>query len=288
MQIVGYTDSLGIVLSSGGTRSAWAVGALYGLYKEHGIDFSKVRAIAAISGGEAAGIFASTGHFKEMLDWAEKFDDPRFISWGRWRTGPIMDINYLVDGIFKKQVPYLAAEERKAHANYFLAATRFPEGTRHWFTRESGESLWDELRAGKTMSGVSAWWVDIGGIRYADGVFSTTIQDCVDKVIAEGAQRVIVIDNATYSRIPALTRFFLEWRVRNAPEYIRAAVRRYCERKKVPLKPRPGIAICRTEHLATRNGLVRAATYSKKSIHQGYEAAKRLQLPVETVSEPAL
>ncbi|MDO8514220.1 MAG: hypothetical protein Q7S50_01615 [bacterium] len=284
MRTFNDTASLGIVLSDGGTRSSWAVGVLYGLYKEHGIDFSKVRALAAISGGEAAGIFATTGHFKEMLDWAEKFDDPRFISWGRWRKGPIMDINFLVDGIFKKQAPLLELEERKANVNYFLAATRFPEDVRHWFTRDSGESLWEELRAGKTMSGVSDWWVDIDGIRYADGCFSTTLEDCIDKVVEEGAQRVIVIDNASYGHSSALVRSFLRWRVRKAPEYIRSAVEDFCNKDEQPVKSRPGIVVCRSKRLATRHALVRAARYNNKSIEQGYAAAARLQLPTETIS----
>ena len=47
-----------------------------------------------------------------------------------------MDINFLVDGIFKKQAPHLEEEVSRMPTKRFVAGTRFPDNSVHWFHRE--------------------------------------------------------------------------------------------------------------------------------------------------------
>ena len=125
--------SYGIVLSGGGTRSAYAVGALKRLH-ERGIRKPKV--LVAISGGAAPGEFYLAGRFDDMYAWAKKFDDPRFISWKRLWHGPVMDTDDLVDRILRGQAPKLELELSFVDTKRFTAVTKLPKGEQCWLSEE--------------------------------------------------------------------------------------------------------------------------------------------------------
>ena len=189
-----------------------------------------------------------------------------------------MDIDFLIDGILAIQAPDLTQEVAKAKTKYFIAATRFPETLPHWFSNTSTEPLSEQLRATKTASGVSAEFVSIDNIQYADGSFSISIQDCVSKARVEGAEKVILIDNATCGKISRPIRTLLEYRVRNAPAYVKAAVKSFCERIVHPLEQQPDLYICRGGNLPTRHPLVRKFCSNRATIEQGYADMARLDL----------
>lgn len=265
--------SYGIVLSGGGTRSAYAVGALKALAEIHGLVAPKV--LVAISGGAAAGMFYLAGRFQDMYDWAWRFDDSRFISWSRFGRGPIMDVDFLVDGILSRQAPNLEQELVRVPTKRFVAATRFPDNTRHWF---NGEPMFEQLRATKTMPGVSRAGVNIGGVLYADGCLSTSVQDCVVKAFDEGAERAIVIDNGSSGRLSLITRAILRFGCRNAPQPVRTSIEQFCEKETTLLQPDERVFVCRSEKLPSRHGIVRAKHLSQATIEQGYADAARLCL----------
>ena len=187
-----------------GTRSAYAVGALRALAEIHHVKAPKV--LVAMSGGAAAGTFYLAGRFNEMYDWARLFDDSRFISWKRLGRGPVMDINFLVDQILRRQAPSLQRELADVPTKCCIAATKFPEGTLHWF---EDEPLFEQLRATKAFPGIGGTVVKIGGSYYADGCLTASVEDCVEKAFKEGADTVVVIDNTSYDAIPAAVRTIL-------------------------------------------------------------------------------
>jgi predicted patatin/cPLA2 family phospholipase len=269
--------SVWLALSSGGTRGSFAVGVLRFIAEVRKIPISKFGGIVACSGNAGPAVFGLAGRFNDMYDWARLFDDPQFISWMRMGKGAMMDINVLVDKIFRLQAPDLAHEVEATPTPYFLAGTRFPDLSRHWFSRTSGEPLFEQLRATKTMSGVCDYWVDIGGIRYGDGRFSTSNEDLVEKAFAEGAKHVILIDNETSGRPSAFTRKLLRWRTRNAPRYIKEAIERFCAEENRPFVPTPQVQVCRAEGLPTKHGLVRRHSTNRASIEQGYADAARIK-----------
>ena len=270
------SSSLGIVLSGGGTRSAYAVGALRALAEIHHVRAPKV--LVAMSGGAAAGLFYLAGRFKEMYDWARLFDDSRFISWKRLGRGPVMDINFLVDHILSVQAPTLQREIVGISTRYFIAATKFPEKSLHWF---DDEPLFEQLRATKTFPGISGSVVQIHGSYYADGCLVTSIKDCVEKAFSEGSDRVIVIDNTSYDAIPAAARIVMQMASHRAPRCVRTAVREFCIQNSNPTKPMNStdrVYICRPKDLPTKYGLERSFMRNYASIQQGYADAAKLPL----------
>lgn len=271
-----YPTSLGIVLSGGGTRSGYQVGALRALTEVHDVTTPKV--IVAASGGAGPALFYLAQRFKEMYDWAALFDDPRFISWMRLRKGPIMDINFLIDGILAAQVPTLAEEIQHSPTQYCVAATQFPSCSPYWFSRESGEPLFEQLRATKTALGICGSLVAIGDRHYADGCFSISIEDCIRKAYDEGAERVILIDNATYGKVPRITRMLLRHSVRHDVPCVRSAVENFCLQETVPIASGSTLCVCRNDDLQTRHGLVRASRYHRATIEQGYADMAKLKI----------
>jgi predicted patatin/cPLA2 family phospholipase len=270
-------STLWLALSSGGTRGSHQVGALRYLAEVKKIPLSKIGGIVANSTGAASAAFAMVGRFDDMYDWARLFDNPKFISAWRLLKGPTMDINVLVDEIFRVQAPNLESEVLATQTKYFFAGTRFPDLSRHWFSRTSGEPLFEQLRAAKTMSAVCDHWVDINGVCYGDGRFSTRNEDLVTKAFAEGAEHVVLIDCETSGRPSFLTRKLLQWRTRNAPQCIKDAVESFCLEDVQAFMPTSNVQVLRPERLPTRHPLVRSYRTNRASIKQGYADAARLR-----------
>ena len=242
-------------------RSAYQTGACLAL-AERGIKFAGV---VANSGGAAPAVMPP----EAMREWASRFDDPRFISWKRIVSGPVMDIDFLVDGIF-------ATQPKGDPQPYFIAATRLPEGTLHWFSRESGEPLLDQLRATKTMPGISRHMVKVGGAYYADGCLTATTETFIAKAFAEGAKEVLVIDCSVYGGVSLSGRMLLRWWLRKAPAHVKTLVRHYCLRQTLPVQPKPNVHVCRAESLPTAHALMRSHSTSALSVSQGYNDIAKL------------
>lgn len=269
--------TLGVVLSGGGTLSAYAVGALRALAEVHGV--SSPRVVVATSGGAAAGMFYLARRFTDMYAWAELFDDPRFISWRRIGAS-IMDINFLVDGILAVQAPNLPQEIAALPTPFFIPATVLPEGNARWFSRNDLRHLFDVLRATKTVPGICGNGVMLDGQHLVDGCFSVSIDDCISKAFAEGAERVILIDNAAYKPVSLPTRMLFKWKASRAPKGVKEVVDRYLESSKdaTPPKAHSRLLICRRPNLASKHPLNRAAHRSRRTIEQGYLDMAQLQL----------
>lgn len=270
--------SLGVVVSGGGMRSSYAAGALRALAEVHGIVTPKV--LVGVSGGAGTGIFYLARRYDNMDQWADLFDDSRVISWKRLHNGPIWDINFMIDHIMKVQAPNLDEEIAAVSAKYFIAATKLPNACPHWFSSNSSESIFEQLRASKTMPGISAFSVKIHGEEYADGDLSVSIEDLVSKALAEGAEQVILIDNRTptLGKQSLVTRSLLRFKNRHAEPHIKRAVAQYAQKESRPLSPSSWLKICRPQKLPTVHGLVRTARTTHASIRQGYEDMAKLSL----------
>ena len=186
-----------------------------------------------------------------------------------------MDTDFLVDYIFRGQAPKLELELSFVDTKRFTAVTKFPEGEQCWL---SDEPVFERLRATTTMPGPSKFGVTIGGVVYADGCLSTSLEDCVDKAFVEGAKKVVVIDNSVHGPVSAVSKAFLRFASRKAPDCMKRAVERFCSIETKPLQSSERVFVCRAENLPSQHGLTRPAHLSRASIEQGYADAGRLNL----------
>lgn len=272
------STAIGVVLSGGGTRSAYAVGALRALAEEHGVKSPHV--LGALSGGVAPGLLSLTGRFDEMYAWAERCDNPRFISWRRVGSS-IMDVNFWVDNIVSTQAPSLPKEIESASTKIFIAATVLPTGRPHWFSNADAKNLFDIMRAAITVPGISGNGVKINSRIYVDGCLSISLEDAVEKAFAEGAEKVILIDNSTsYGQASLQTAALMRLKTRNAPSHIRALVERYVAGSTRPqkLEAHQNLIVCRGERLAIQHTFDRNSRRVRRTMEQGYADMARLTL----------
>ena len=182
-------QSIAVVCTGGGTRAAYSVGVLRALAEVHGIRTPNMG--LASSGGAFPLLFYLAGEFNQMYAWADLFDDDRFISFLRpWR---LIDIDFLVDGIARKQVPYLCAKLDPVKTKTYISTTRVGDGQLVWFDHHDADCF-EILRASAAMPLGFRKQVEIDGERYVDGGFTAGENVLIKKAFDEGADLVIDID----------------------------------------------------------------------------------------------
>lgn len=186
-------SKIGVVCSGGGVRSAYAIGALHALAEVHNIRQPEIG--VASSGGAAALLYYLCGLFDKMHEWPDRCAEKEFFNW--WRFWRPLDIDYLVDDIYKKSVPDLPQKLATTSTEFYIAATKWPSGDPFWFSRESIADIFEVLRASKAVVGSYGKTVTISGTDYVDGSFSSDTNACILKAHQAGAERIIVIDNST-------------------------------------------------------------------------------------------
>ncbi len=121
---------LAVVCSGGGMRCAYTAGAIVGLASK----FQLIQPDIVVGGsGSAATLFYYLAN--QWLDiqkvWTESVASKRFISILRlWK---IMDIDYLVDEVFRRDVKLNLERVRRTETQYFIAATNSETGELRYF-----------------------------------------------------------------------------------------------------------------------------------------------------------
>jgi predicted patatin/cPLA2 family phospholipase len=111
-----------------------------------------------------------------------------------------MDIDYLVDTVFKQQEPLNIEKIKKSNSLLFISATEYQTGKPKFFTNT--DNIFDALRASKAVPVITGKKVTINDTEYIDGSISTSFDINIEKAINEGAKNIIVIkDSENFSLI---------------------------------------------------------------------------------------
>ena len=265
-------QDLGVVLSGGGTLTAYQIGILHAALVEHGI--SAPRCVVMMSGGSSVGCFGLARRFREMYQWPRLFADRRCVC--RYRFWQMWNIDYTVDNIMLEQVPGLGREVGYSPSRIFIAATEMPSGSARWFTNDDLGHMRNILKASKAIPGIYGREVEIEGKKYIDGSFGVTLRQCVAKAFAEGAKKVLVVD-VQDSRMSAGT--VLALRVLSALQGrgVRAAVERFIARGDDSIAASPNIVVCRPRALKLRSAIDTDPARTMAAIEQGYADMKALK-----------
>ena len=266
-------QDLGVVLSGGGTSTAYAIGALHAAFVEHGISTPKCMVMS--SGGASIGCFGLARRFKEMYQWPSRFADRRCVS--RLRFWRMWDIDYTVDSIMLDQVPGLGREVGYSPTRIYIAATGMPSGAVRWFTNDDLGQIRNILKATKAIPGVYGKEVEIEGKKYIDGSFGVTLRECVVKAFAEGAKKVLVID-VQESHVSAGTALVLRSLSARQGSSVRAAVERFIARGDDSVEQSSDIVVCRPRSLKLKNSIDTDPGRTMDAIKQGYADMAALKL----------
>ena len=186
---------IAIVCSGGGMKCAYSAGALKALGESVG--FKNPDIIIASSGSAGSLVYYLSGQYKSIEKiWTELLSTPKFISF--FRMWKIMDIDYLIDEVFKKQEPLNLGDFNKTKVEYLITLTQKESRKGCYFPEIKVNDIFEVLRATKAFPFVFGKTVKINETNYIDGATSISFGDSLIKASQLGATHVIAISNSFY------------------------------------------------------------------------------------------
>ena len=173
-------------------RSAHGGGFLYALALELGI---KTPDIMVGSSGSAGNTFYFvTGQYENgKRIWLEHLSTPKFISPLRfWR---IMDVDYLVDTVCKKQEPLDINKLKSSPIDWHIPITDYETGSPRYVSADDGLDPFEILRATTALPVLFSRKIFIGGKRYVDGETGPRLEDHIAHAIEQGATKILVLND---------------------------------------------------------------------------------------------
>ena len=167
--------------------SAGALCAIYELYNLHHPD------ILVGSSGSAGSLSYYVGGQPDSIKniWTNLLATSKFIS--KWRILKIMDLDYLINTVFKQQEPLDIEKIKQSNSRLFISATDEVNGKVRFFTNT--DDIFLALKASKAIPLITATKVTIDNIEYIDGSISATFDVNTSKAISEGATDIILIND---------------------------------------------------------------------------------------------
>jgi predicted patatin/cPLA2 family phospholipase len=182
---------LAIVCAGGGTSCSYSGGALSALAKELGLlqpDY-----IIAASGSAGSAMYYLTGQLESIQrTWTKHICSPHFLSFKRLHK--MMDVDYLVDTIFKITEPLDLEKLANVHTRYFIAVKNATTGKGRYISCREELNIHDVLRATKALPIFYGRKVTINGESYVDSAFMITKEHGVLKALELGATHILVIE----------------------------------------------------------------------------------------------
>jgi predicted patatin/cPLA2 family phospholipase len=283
-------DSLGkfmnaktcIVAEGGGLRGSYVVGAVLALIEKFLIRSVDV-AIGTSSGAATLAYYVS-GQFDSIMNiWTNLLTTWNFVGFRNplFRK-PILNIDYLVDEIFKKQDRLNIDALRESHTEFLVPATNFQTGKARYFSNRESADFFEVLRAAMAIQIFYGRTVELAGNFYVDGALAAPIG--IARALEAGATHIIVISTrpAGFRRsLSPVERLMTQLFTANWPQNLKQQLQNYpatynsCialarkeiekeERKVVLIQPSTGVIAGKLDN--SRRNLLR-------SIEQGYTDA---------------
>lgn len=195
-----------IIMSGGGMTCSYGAGSILALAEKYNLE--KPDIVIAGSGNAGTLAYFVTRQYDFMINiWSNLLATKKFIDLGR--ISKIVDIDYLVDEVIKKQAPI---DEEKIYSSkilYLIPATNVETGQVTFFSNHERDDIFEAMRASKAMPVVYNKKITIGKKKYCDSYLSTSTELNTLKAIQLGANRIIIIDNTLPSFISNFV--FLLW-----------------------------------------------------------------------------
>ena len=179
-------------MSGGGMSCSYGVGALLALVEKYG--FKNPDIVIAGSGNAGTLSYFVAEQYDSIRNiWSNLLSTKKFIN--PLRITKIIDIDYLIDEVFKKQD---ILDEEKIYDSkilYLVPATNIETGEIDYFSNKKGNDIFEVLRATKAMPILFNKKVCINGKKYCDSYVSISTKLNALKAIELGADKLIIIDN---------------------------------------------------------------------------------------------
>lgn len=179
-----------IVMSGGAMNCAYGAGFLAALSNRN---LPKNTVVIAASGNAGNATYFASGQGEVGRGvWVEYLSGDRLIN---YRRRKILDIDYLVDEIFKKQFPLDVARMRGSDVEVVVPVMCYETAHIKYFSSRDKNLDWFEvLRAAKALPIVYGKRVNIGGLHFFDTPYSSSWDVHIQKAESLGATHLIVVD----------------------------------------------------------------------------------------------
>jgi predicted patatin/cPLA2 family phospholipase len=180
-----------IIAEGGGLRGSYVVGAVKALVEEFQI--TAVDLAIGTSSGAATLAYYVTGQFDSITNiWTKLLTTWKFASFRNLFFGnPVLDIDYLVDDIFKQQDRLNIEVLKSGPTEFLVPATNYHTGRARYFSNRDGIDFFEVLRATMAIQIFYGRTVEIGGNHYVDGALAAPIG--FSTALDAGATDIIVI-----------------------------------------------------------------------------------------------
>ena len=134
------------------------------------------------------------GQFKSIKNiWENLLSTKEFIN--PLRFWKVIDIDYLIDNVFKKQDPLVADRIYKSSINFVIPYTCVETGKIGYFSNKKNEDVFEALRATKAMPIVYGKTVKIDDSLFCDSYLSAHNPLNIEKAKKLGASKILVLDS---------------------------------------------------------------------------------------------
>lgn len=201
-------NKLAIVTEGGGMKGSYSAGVLCALAEIYNLRDPDILVGSSGSTGSLAYYVAGQYDFLKII-WTNLLVNPKFLSLKRFYK--IMDIDYLIDVIFKKEAKLDVYKITQSNSRLFISATENKTGKLKYFT--NNDNILEALRASSALPVFYNKKVNIDNVEYIDGAISSPLKVNIDKAISEGAKKLIIIrdsqDVLGNAKIPWYIYYFL-------------------------------------------------------------------------------
>jgi predicted patatin/cPLA2 family phospholipase len=180
-----------VILSGGGMRAAFCVGALLELHEKGVVP----DIVIAGSGSAGTGSYFVSSQYKSIpFIWGNLLSTKNFIN--LWRVKRVLNVDYLIDEVFKKQEPLDAQKVLSSPIYYSIPATNTLNGEIHYFSnRECSFDVFECMRATMAYPVLYGKQIEINHEKYSDGIFSASPYFHIKKAKELGAEKIFVVDS---------------------------------------------------------------------------------------------
>ncbi|MFA5994244.1 MAG: patatin-like phospholipase family protein [Parcubacteria group bacterium] len=266
-------DKLAIITSSGGMKCSYSAGVLCAMAKIYNLRNPDI--LVGSSGSTGSLAYYLTGQYDSIQNiWTNLLTSPLFISLSR--VFKIMDIDYLVDTVFKQQDALDVEKIHKSKSRLFISATEYQTGKPKFFTNT--DNIFEALRASKAIPVITGKKVIIDNVEYIDGSFGASLNINIEKAIKEGARNIIIINDKGGEMAFATKAFYILYSF-FTNKNIRKLLRRHCEPNHHLINPQKNInmIIISPSRKLQIHSLDNKKQHLEESFSLGYEDLKNNQ-----------
>ena len=203
-------EKLAIIMSGGGMKSSFGVGVILALAEKYNI--TEPFLLICGSGSAGTGSYYISKQYKSIRNiWTNLVSSKNFLN--RKRFWKIINIDYLIDVIFKKQDPLKEKSIYDSKTRYLIPALNKNTGKIDYFDNKKDMDVFESMRATKAMPIAFKMnpKIKINGSFYCDSSTSSSAESHIQKAIDFGADKILIINSISYKKKGLDNFFFSLW-----------------------------------------------------------------------------